>query len=244
MRYKAAEIEERLYSGMSQETEFVPASDYDALAAELEAVKASNNVNLHPVSLTAALAKLNAELEAVKAERDALAKRINHDGTPVDIASLCAEIDTVTDELKAVKAENRAITNRFGDGLKRANSFNPNEPLGKVIDRCVMALVNLDDLKKEHALVCDFNCFLNTELARVKAESLRVVKVGKECKLGNYNVRYFAHPSEPRPCVRLYSLNGEDAEWLVEKLGDIQRSWWSSDTIVQPVLLKAWEDQS
>lgn len=53
----------------------------------------------------AALSKTCTDLEAEReynaglvAERDSLARRINPDGTPVDIAALCVEIDTVTDE--------------------------------------------------------------------------------------------------------------------------------------------------
>lgn len=157
MRYKASEIEDRIYSGMSEETEFVLASDYDALSAELEAVKGTDH---YQRSLDEMHLRYNVE----------------------------AELDALAAELARVKAENRAIANRFGDGLKRANSFNPNEPLGKVIDRCVMALVNLDDIKKEHALVRDINCFLNDELATVKAESLRVVKVGDPCEISKISI--------------------------------------------------------
>ena len=41
---------------------------------------------------------LASDYAKLEAERDSLASRINPDGAPVDIAALCAEIDTVTDE--------------------------------------------------------------------------------------------------------------------------------------------------
>lgn len=41
---------------------------------------------------------LATDYAALEAERDSLARRINPDGAPVDVAALCLEIDTVTDE--------------------------------------------------------------------------------------------------------------------------------------------------
>lgn len=54
------------------------------------------------------LALLDA-LETAEKERDALAKRINPDGAPVDVAALCLEIDEATDEIDRVKAESLRV---------------------------------------------------------------------------------------------------------------------------------------
>jgi len=56
---------------------------------------------------------------ALEAERDALARRINPDGAPVDVAALCLEIDTVTDE----RDEWRRRTYRIVGHIEEADSI-------------------------------------------------------------------------------------------------------------------------
>lgn len=54
---------------------------------------------------------LATDYAALEAERDALARQINPDGVPVDIAALCLEIDTVTDERDEWKRRCEKICN-------------------------------------------------------------------------------------------------------------------------------------
>ena len=67
------------------EGEYVLASDYAKLGARL-------------ASLDQKFIILKGSHDLLVKERDSLARRINPDGTPVDIAALCLEIDTVTDD--------------------------------------------------------------------------------------------------------------------------------------------------
>ena len=46
---------------------------------------------------------LATDYAALEAARDALERRINPDGAPVDVAALCMEIDAVTDERDELK---------------------------------------------------------------------------------------------------------------------------------------------
>ena len=65
--------------------EFVLATDYTKLEARLASIDQKFII-------------LQGSHDLLAKERDSLALRINPDGTPVDIAALCMEIDTVTDE--------------------------------------------------------------------------------------------------------------------------------------------------
>lgn len=64
---------------------------------------------------------LATDYAALAAENDALKRRINPDGAPVDVAALCMEIDAVTDERDEWK---RRCERAEGDNKRLSDLWN------------------------------------------------------------------------------------------------------------------------
>jgi hypothetical protein len=185
-------------------------------------------------------AALEERAAILEAENENLEYAISEIGdTPEERVSLRQQIDWLEAELARLKADRLAIVNRWCDGLKREDAYNPDEPLGNAIDRCVRAVGALERLKKEFALLRDMHDFLVPELARVKAESLRIVKDGEEC-----------HPRNIRHSFRLLltttgylGIQYSDEDLILLAGPDEERLGFCDiydDTVVQPVRLVKW----
>ena len=59
----------------------------------------------------------NADIDALTAERDALARRINTDGAPVDVAALCLEIDEATAERDELQRRLGAVVAKISEAV-------------------------------------------------------------------------------------------------------------------------------
>ena len=198
------------------------------------------------------LASRDERIAELEAERDALAARINPDGAPVDVAALCVEIDEAATRIAELESlycpdyGNKCVYfNRHQDAVEKSSALE--KDLARANER--IAELEHERRKVQEALYCHgpedmegaatairkLAYELTDNLARVKAESLRVMPVGDS--------------------KSLEELWGE--EWIIRHDGKIYfREYDSSNfihfgndpdlagdetTMVQPVRLERWE---